>query len=122
MVFPSHPQNHGNSSFERVGSLPRSLSHLIPGLTAKDAGAFLSDIGGHHEGADVHANAVVEIGLPADRLLCERLPADEDVVGRFAFEDPLQLFLELLRCDEAGVTAGLARGDGGLLAAIQSPR
>ena len=54
---------------------------------AKDAG--------FDEGADVHPHAVVEVGMPADGLLRERLPADEDVVGRLAFEDELELVLQL---------------------------
>jgi hypothetical protein len=35
------------------------------------------------EGADVEADVVVEIRVPADGLIPERFPADEEVVGRF---------------------------------------
>ena len=51
--------------------------------TPLDVGVLAEDAG-RHEGADVEADAVVEVGVPADRLLGERLPADEDVVGRLA--------------------------------------
>ena len=49
--------------------------------------------------------------------LRERLPADEDVVGRLAFEDELELGLQLLGGLQAGVAAGFAGVHGGLLAA-----
>ena len=43
---------------------------LAVGLGAEETGTFLAagDVGGH-EGADVHADAVVEIRVPADGLL-----------------------------------------------------
>src|ERR1700730_12261290 len=34
--------------------------------------------------ADVQPHAVVDIGLPANRLFVERLPSNKDVVGLFA--------------------------------------
>lgn len=40
-----------------------------------------------HEGPDVETDAVVEVGLPAEGLIGEGLPAYEDVVGRLAFQD-----------------------------------
>ena len=55
--------------------------------------------------------------MPADGLLRERLPADEDVVGRLAFEDELERGLQLSCGLQLGVAAGFLRGDGGLLAA-----
>ncbi len=64
------------------------------GFVAQDACALLADIGHGEEGADVEAHAVVEVRVPADGLLLQWLPAHEDVVGGFAFEDQLQLFLE----------------------------
>src|SRR5438876_3237197 len=47
-----------------------------------------------HERSDVYPNAVVQVRFPADRLLVERLPADEDVVGLFALENSLKFRLE----------------------------
>ena len=66
------------------------------GLGAQDAGsgfAALAELG-TEEGADSEANAIVDVWIPADRLLVQRLPPDEDVVGRFAFEDLLELALQ----------------------------
>ena len=64
------------------------------GFVAKDSSSFFADVGEGEEGADVEAEAVVEVGVPADGLLVERFPADKDVVGIFAFEDEFKLFLE----------------------------
>lgn len=50
-------------------------------------------------------------------MLRQRLPADEDVVGRLAFEDELERGLQLFRGLQLGVAAGFLGGDGGLLAA-----
>ncbi len=69
------------------------------------------------KGPDVHPHAVVNVGVPADGLLRERLPADEEVVRRLAFEDELEAGLQLLGGLKAGVAAGLAGVHGGLLAA-----
>ena len=40
------------------------------GFGAEDAGAFFAEVAGEHEGADVEADAVVEVGVPADGLFC----------------------------------------------------
>ena len=64
------------------------------GFVAEDSGPFFADVGDGEEGADVEADAVVEVGVPADGLLVERFPADKDVVRIFAFEDEFKLFLE----------------------------
>ena len=60
---------------------------------AQDTGPFLParDVAGQ-EGADVEANAVVDVGLPADGLLPDRLPTDEEVERRLAFEDGYERF------------------------------
>src|SRR5262245_29304035 len=69
-----------------------------PGLCPAVLGPFdlrvLAQYPGLDEGPDVHANAVVQVRLPADGLLVERLPAHEDVVGRLPFEDERELLLE----------------------------
>jgi hypothetical protein len=44
-----------------------------------------------YERADVEADAIVEVGLPADGLLVEELPADVDVVGRLALQDGFEV-------------------------------
>lgn len=64
------------------------------GFVAEDSGSFFANVGDGEEGADVEADTVVEIGVPADGLLVERFPADEDVVRSFAFENELEFFLE----------------------------
>ena len=69
------------------------------------------------KGADVHAYAVVKVGVPADGLFRERLPANEEVVGRLAFEDQFEAGLQLLGGLEAGVAARFAGVHGSLLAA-----
>jgi hypothetical protein len=51
---------------------------------AKKAGSSFADIAGTEEGADVLADAVVEVGVPALGLLFEGLPADEDGEPRAA--------------------------------------
>jgi len=58
------------------------------------------DFGGS-EGADVQANAIVQVRVPADGLFREGLPADEDVVGCFTFQDEFQLTLEGLGSGQA---------------------
>ena len=82
----------------------------------------LAEHAGRHEGADVQPHAVVQVGVPADRLLGERLPADEDVVGRLACQDQLELLLQLLGGGQAEVGPGLARFASAAWAVIQSSR
>src|SRR5262249_12269532 len=62
-------------------------------LGPPDAGGLAEDPGGY-EGADVEADAVVEVGVPADRLLGEGLPPHEDVVWGLARQDQLELVLQ----------------------------
>jgi len=65
-------------------------------LSPFDVGAFAEDVR-FNERTDVQAHPVVKIRVPADRLLFNRFPAHEDVVGRLAFEDQLEPVLKLLR-------------------------
>jgi hypothetical protein len=44
-----------------------------------------------YEWADVEADAVVEVGVPAYGLLVFRFPADVDVVGGISLEDGFEL-------------------------------
>src|ERR1700737_1028743 len=46
---------------------------------------------GFDEGADVQPHAVIQTRLPAEGLLFDRLPPDEDVVGRLAVQDAGEL-------------------------------
>ena len=67
-----------------MGRLPR-LCHVfatvfVKGEVELEFLVVAQHLGGH-ERADVHAHAVVQVGVPADRL-----PADEDVVADFAIE------------------------------------
>ena len=50
-------------------------------------------------------------------MLGERLPADKDVVGRFAFEDEFEAGLKFLGGLELGIASGFAGLNGSLLAA-----
>jgi len=87
------------------GGLDVLAAVLLPvdvGLGTQDARVLLAHVGHAHERADVEAHAVVEVRLPADGLLFQWLPANEDVVGGFAFEDQLQLFLEGLGGGQLG--------------------
>ena len=67
----------------------------------EEACSLFAHIASEEEGADVLADAVVEIGVPALGLLLERLPADEDVERGFAFEDRCEFGLESSGCAEA---------------------
>ncbi len=42
---------------------------------------------GRDEGADVEPNAVIQVRAPAERLILQRLPADEDVARRFTLQN-----------------------------------
>ncbi len=75
---------------------PFALEEVVPGrrgdiLAAVDAILDVRHMGqdaGLDKELDVEAHAVVKIGIPAEWLPFERLPAHEYVVGRLAFEDP----------------------------------
>ena len=60
-----------------------ALGFLAPVLGPLDVRPLAEDVG-LEERADVHPDAVVEVGVPADGLLGEGLPADENVVRRLA--------------------------------------
>ena len=75
---------------EALGAVRVLAAILVPvdvELGAQDAGL--------DEGTDVEADTVVEVGVPAKRLLGERLPAHEDVVGRLALEDQREPALQI---------------------------
>ena len=69
------------------------------------------------EWTDVHPHAVVDVGVPANGLLGKWLPAGEEVVGRFAFENKLEAALQLLGVLERDVSSRLASVHCGLLTA-----
>ena len=72
-----------------LGLSPPVLVPLDVGLPSEDSGTgapALPQVGAH-EGADVQADAVVEVRVPADGLGVERLPADKDTARRLAFKD-----------------------------------
>ena len=56
---------------------------------------------GLDKGADVEAHAVVKIRFPADWLLVERFPANENVVGVLTFQDFFKLGFQFLGCGKA---------------------
>ena len=89
---------------------------LVPGDVELGLLVVAQDLGGH-EGADVQAHAVVEVGVPADGLLGQGLPAHEDVVGWLAFEDELQAALQVLGGGQAGLGTVDAIAYAGLLLA-----
>src|SRR5881396_2262610 len=92
----------------KVVTGPDTLGLRTAILSPLDLGVLAEHLG-HDEGANVHANAVVQVGLPADRLLVERFPAHEDIVGGLAFEDERELLLKFLRCGETVLGASFAR-------------
>ena len=70
-------------AFELV--IPRGAGDIFATVLAPlDVRALAEHVGGH-EGADVEAHAVVDVGVPTDRLLAERFPADEQVMRRRLF-------------------------------------
>ena len=73
---------------------------------------------GFDPGADVEADAIVEVGVPADGLFAEGFPAYKDVVGRFAGVDEEQFFPQFLGGGQAQVGTGLA-GLGIVFLAVQ---
>jgi len=86
------------------------------GLFAQDARPLLFHVRHGHEGADVQTHAIVEVRVPADGLLFNRLPAHKDVVGRFAFKDKFEALLECLSGGQPFLRAVHTRGDVILLA------
>ena len=95
---------------ELLGLVPPVLAPLDVGLDAEDSRAPESARAklGPHEWADVQADAVVDVGVPANWLRVQRFPPDEDVERRFALQDALKLALQIERGGEAGVRAVLA--------------
>lgn len=61
---------------------------------AKKTGSTFANVSCQKEGADVLADAVVEVGVPALGLLLYGLPADENVERGFAFENGGQFGLK----------------------------
>ena len=82
------------------------LVFQVSGTVRKRPAPLFADITGEEEGADVLANAIVEVWVPALGLLFERLPADEDVERGFAFENRGQLALESSRSSQTFGGAG----------------
>ncbi len=70
-----------------LGLFAAVLVPLDVGLPPKDAGAFPVHVLRHQERPDIEPNAMIQIRIPANRLLRKRLPADEDVVRCLALED-----------------------------------
>ena len=62
-------------------------------FVAQHACVAFANVGDGEKRADVHSHAIVEVGIPTDGLFFERFPADEDVVGRVAFENQFEFFL-----------------------------
>ena len=91
---------------------PRELILVALRFFASVFGPFdvrsLTQNAGFDERADVHADAVVEVGVPADGLFGQRFPADENVVGRLAGEDQFQFVLQRLSGGESQIGSGLA--------------
>ena len=73
---------------------------------AEEARALFADIASKQKGADVLADAVVEVRVPALGLLFERFPADKDVEWGLAFEDGGEFGLEGAGGSEARGGAG----------------
>ena len=89
---------------------------------AEEARPLFADIASKKEGADVLADAVVEVRVPALGLLCERFPADKDVEWGLAFEDGGEFGLEGTSGAEASAAPGLSALASSFCRRIQSPR
>ena len=63
------------------------LSPFDVGLGPQQAGPLFPHVLCEHEGTDVQTNTVVQVWVPADGLLLQRLPSHENVAGGLAFED-----------------------------------
>ena len=93
-----------------LGALGLFAAVFVPtdfGRGAEDAGALPAGVErlGGDERAEVEPDAVVDVWIPADGLLVERLPADEQVEGRFAGKDVFELDAQVFRGRDAGVGA-----------------
>lgn len=53
--------------------------------------------------ANVHPNAVIDVGVPANRLLMQLFPAAEDVVRRLAVPNLFELAFQVFSCSHAAV-------------------
>jgi len=88
--------------------IPRRALHvlapvLVPvdvGLLLQHSRAFPAHIGHAQEGPDIHPNAIVQVRIPAEGLLLQWLPADEDIVRglfcAFAFQYQIQTLFQRL--------------------------
>ena len=91
------------------------------GLVAQDTRIALSNIADSHERTDVQAHTIIQVGLPADGLLLQRLPSHEDVVRRFPLQDQLQLLFQRFGGGQLFLSAVNTTGDIVALG-FQSPR
>ena len=89
---------------------------------AQYAGPFLSDIRDREERADVEAHTVIEIGVPADGLFLDGLPAHEDVVGGLADKDQLQALFQRFSSGEFFRLNRDSSGNGSCLMGSMEPR
>jgi hypothetical protein len=64
--------------------LPGGGGHVLAAIDVVFDVRHVRQHAGLNQRTDVEARAVVEIGVPAQRLPVERLPAHEDVVGFLA--------------------------------------
>src|SRR5690606_38816936 len=58
------------------------------------------DFGGH-EWPDIQAHTIVQVGVPANWLLCQRLPAHEDIVGRLTLKNEFKAAFQILGRSQA---------------------
>ena len=92
--------------------IPRSGGHVLAavlfplmlGLSRRTPAPFLPTSGTVMKGRMLRRTPSLRSGFQPMGCFCERFPADEDVVRRFAFEDQFQALLEGL----GGVPVGLA--------------
>ena len=83
-----------------LGFLAAVLAPFDVWFGSQDAGAFLAaEQVLDHEGADIEAHAVVDVGLPANGLFLDGFPAHEEVKRRFPFENGDESLLQL-QCRE----------------------
>ena len=78
---------------------------LAVGFVSQDTGTCFANVANGHEGANVQADTVVQVRVPADRLFFQRFPADENVVRGFAFADLFEQAFQLFGSGQFFFTA-----------------
>src|SRR5262245_17529082 len=92
----------------------RTLGILAPVCAPLDIWIVAKDTG-LDEWSDVHSNAVFQIRLPPNGLLCGRLPTHKDVTWSLALEYEFELLLQIPGPGETAASAGRSYLRGAIL-------